>query len=97
MAGRRLLLILVIVALLGLVPLAHTTPPDQTWLGGFYDSNDYDDAVIFLTSVVAVVDPDAAPALERLAAMAVVATQPGQCLVSAPRSAPYHLRAPPLA
>src|SRR5262245_42182477 len=33
-----------------LAALAHATPPDQTWIGGFYDDADYDDVVILLTS-----------------------------------------------
>ena len=97
MVGQRLVLSLVIATLLGLVPLAHTTPPDQTWLAGLYDSNDYDDAVIFLTSVVAVVNPDPAPALERLPLVVGPASQARQPVASAPRPAAYHLRAPPLA
>jgi hypothetical protein len=36
--------------LLGLVPLAHAQPPDQTWLGGIYDDADYDDIVVMVSS-----------------------------------------------
>ena len=95
--AQRLILSVVVAVLLGLVPLAHTTPPDQTWLGGFYDGSDYDDAVIFLTSVVAVVNPDPAPALERLAVVDGLAIKSSRAVVSALRPAPYRLRAPPLA
>ena len=35
-----------------ITPLAHATPPDQTWISGFYDNADYDDAIL------AVVDTD---------------------------------------
>ena len=97
MVGQRLILSVVIATLFGLVPLAHITPPDQTWLGGLYDGNDYDEAVIFLTSVVAAVSPDPAPALPRPAVVVGVATQLGPAVVSTLRPAPYHLRAPPLA
>lgn len=33
-------------ALLTLVPLAHCSPPDPTWIAGLYDDADHDDAVI---------------------------------------------------
>ena len=37
-------------ALFALTPLAQASPPDQTWIGGFYDDADYDDVVLFLTA-----------------------------------------------
>jgi hypothetical protein len=33
-----------------LTPLAFASPPDQTWLGGFYDDADYDDVVVLVTT-----------------------------------------------
>ena len=38
-----------------LLPLAHASPPDQTWIAGFYDDADYDDVVLLVTSIVAAV------------------------------------------
>ena len=39
---------------LGLLPflptLAHLTPPDQTWIGDFYDDADYDDPVLLVAT-----------------------------------------------
>jgi len=53
----RCLLIAFLVGLAcGLAPLASASPPDQTWLGGFYDDADYDDVVLILTSAVSVVE-----------------------------------------
>jgi hypothetical protein len=31
--------------------LAHVMPPDQTWISGFYDNADYDDAVVAVMGV----------------------------------------------
>jgi hypothetical protein len=38
--------------LIGLVPLAHALPPDQTWIAGSYDAADLDDAVTNALSIV---------------------------------------------
>ncbi len=49
---RRLLLaLLLLVPLLWLTPLAYASPPDQTWIGGFYDDADYDDVVLLAMSL----------------------------------------------
>jgi hypothetical protein len=88
--------VLVLAALLvGLVPVAYASPPDQTWLAGLYDDADYDDVVIALISVVGAADgtpvPDLVPTAEIVQTLRP-AEQP------APEStfrSPYHLRAPP--
>ena len=60
---RRLLLaLLLLVPLVWLTPLAYASPPDQTWIGGFYDDADFDDVVLLATSLVLVLG-DIAPAL----------------------------------
>jgi len=44
-------------ALVGALPiLAYASPPDQTWLGGWYDDADFDDVVFSVTSTVAALD-----------------------------------------
>jgi hypothetical protein len=46
-AMLRLALILLIVLTFGAItPLAHVTPPDQTWIGGLYDNADHDDVIL---------------------------------------------------
>src|SRR5262245_10687219 len=35
----------------GLVPLAHASPPDPTWIAGFYDGADFDDVVLAIVSL----------------------------------------------
>ena len=45
------------VAVLGvLVALAYATPPDPTYLSGFWDNADYDDVVILITSSIGSTD-----------------------------------------
>jgi hypothetical protein len=45
-----------LVALLtGLVPAAYAEPPDPTWIGGFWDDDDFDTVVAFIASAFATV------------------------------------------
>ena len=59
---RSFLALLLLVALVWLTPLAYASPPDQTWIGGFYDDADFDDVVLLATSLVLALG-DIAPAL----------------------------------
>src|SRR5262245_31809565 len=43
--------VLVILIFAAVTPLAHATPPDPTWIGGFHDNADYDDVILALTGV----------------------------------------------
>ncbi len=49
-----------LVALLaGLVPAAYADPPDPSWIGGFWDDDDFDTVVAFIASTFATVSqPD---------------------------------------
>jgi len=42
------------VALVGVLAcirtLAYTSPPDPTWIGGYWDDDDYDDVVSYIAS-----------------------------------------------
>ncbi len=38
--------------LVTLVPLAHFSPPDPTWIAGIYDNADYDQAVVAITDAI---------------------------------------------
>jgi hypothetical protein len=40
-----------------LTPLAYATPPDPTWVSGFFDDDDNDNGVFFVTSSLAALDP----------------------------------------
>ena|SRR5258705_13611748 len=58
---RRVPLLALIFALLtvlvALTPVAYAEPPDPTWVSGFFDDGDNDDAVFLVTSSLATVDP----------------------------------------
>jgi len=46
---------LVLVALIvGLTPAAYVEPPDPSWLGGYWDDDDFDNVVAFIASTCAI-------------------------------------------
>src|SRR5439155_14879775 len=47
----RLIGLGLVAAILTLAPFTHASPPDQTWIAGFYDNADFDDVVLFITGV----------------------------------------------
>jgi len=59
MVVRHFLITLLVVLTACLVPLAEASPPDQSWLGGFFDDADYDDVVVSVTSAVSAVESHA--------------------------------------
>jgi hypothetical protein len=60
---RRLpvLVVLLLLAVTALVPLAYATPPDPTWIGGFWDDADHDDVIVLITSGVGAIEPHLTP------------------------------------
>jgi hypothetical protein len=56
MRSRRVVATLLLGVLLALPPCAHASPTDPTWIPGFYDDNDYDDVILFITGAVSAVD-----------------------------------------
>src|SRR5262245_40907923 len=48
--SRLVLIALILPSLIALVPLAHSSPSDPTWLPGLWDDADQDDVVILATS-----------------------------------------------
>jgi hypothetical protein len=51
------LIITLLTVLVALVPLAYIEPTDPTWVSGYFDDGDNDDAVFLVTSSLATVDP----------------------------------------
>ena len=45
-----------LVALAGLGPLAHASPPDPTYIPGLYDDADHDDVILLVLSTVGTLD-----------------------------------------
>ncbi len=56
MSCRGSVVLLLLGVLLTLPPCAHASPTDPTWIPGFYDDNDYDDVILFITGAVSAVD-----------------------------------------
>jgi hypothetical protein len=46
-----------LIALVLLTPLAYSSPPDPVWVSGFFDDDDNDNGVFFITSSTATVEP----------------------------------------
>jgi hypothetical protein len=83
-------------AVLGmLLALAYATPPDPTYLGGFWDNADYDDVVILVTSAIGSTDTHTDSDLTRLLVVAPVLPGEEERLPAALRS-PHSPRAPPV-
>ena len=49
MSPRRALVLLLLVCLFILTPFAYASPPDPTWVDGFFDDADGDDVVISIS------------------------------------------------
>ena len=51
--ARGLVAVVMVGLILGLTPAAYADPPDPTWIGGFWDDDDFDTVVVFLASAFA--------------------------------------------
>jgi hypothetical protein len=51
------LIFLLLTVLVAVTPLAYAESPDPTWVSGYFDDGDNDDAVFVVTSSLATVDP----------------------------------------
>ena len=54
MRYSRHVALLVVALLTALVPAAYASPPDPTWIGGYWDDDDFDNAVVSIVSACAV-------------------------------------------
>jgi len=52
----RLISVALICLIAALAPAVYADPPDPTWVGGYWDDDDFDDVVILLLGTYAVVD-----------------------------------------
>src|SRR2546425_3479575 len=68
---RRSLATLLFAGVVVLPPLAHASPPDPSWVAGFWDDADYDDNVLTVAGMTAVphntpdIVPKPSPSLDR--------------------------------
>ena len=80
--------------LLTLSPCAYASPPDPTWIPGFYDDNDYDDVIIFIIGAVSAVDSCAVDPVGPVVCLGLIA--PSKPQSTSPRALEsLSTRAPP--
>jgi len=92
----RLVMLALVGVLVCLPSLAYASPPDPTWIGGFWDDDDYDDVVIYIMSFSAA-DTAVIPSLQpRWTPVWIVPLEDEQ-FVPGPAVPAYHSRGPPLA
>jgi len=63
--GRLWVALGLLLVLVALVPLAHASPPDPMWIGGIYDGEDLDEAVVAVVSA-SVITTESLPSLGKL-------------------------------
>lgn len=94
--ARRVFALLIAAVLAGLPMVAFADPPDPTWIAGYWDDDDFDDAVIAITAASAVEAPP--PVDTELPLWVPVARVqiPQQEAYRAPRRPAASPRAPPV-
>jgi len=93
----RLIVLSLVAAILTLAPVAHASPPDQTWIAGFYDNADFDDVVLFIVGGLGAVQPSLEWSLSFVAPPAGLVPPADRPVKSLRRVASGPSRAPPLA
>jgi hypothetical protein len=88
--------VLIAALLVGVIPTAYATPPtDPSWIAGYWDDDDFDTTVLFISGPCAI--DVAAPVLGRPALVVVGRVEP---MAPASHRTPLiggaHPRAPPL-
>jgi hypothetical protein len=93
-SARRVLTVFLVTLLVVLLPAAYADPPDPTWIGGYWDDDDFDTVVAFIASTFATIaqsDVDAEPCL-----VWIDRTEPASPLFARPLlPSPSRPRAPP--
>jgi len=97
MRERRFLVLLVISTIIALTPLAHASPPDQTWISGIYDNADYDDVVLLITGGVSTVETGVLWSLGPVSAVVSRVVQPDSQIIWLVPLPSNPSRAPPTA
>jgi len=93
---RRLTVLVLLGLLIVLTPLAQASPPDQTWIGGFYDDADYDDVVLLVTGSLHAIQEPPVPVLARVAEVIALVPAMPQATTPTPKPLSEAGRAPPL-
>jgi len=94
--ARHVLALLIAALLIGLPTVAFADPPDPTWIGGYWDDDDFDDAVIAITGASAVEAPSPVDTELPLWVPIALVEMPRQEAYGAPRRHASSPRAPPV-
>jgi hypothetical protein len=92
-----LVLLLLLVCLVTLTPLAFASPPDPTWMDGFFDDLDFDDVVVSLSWAAWAVEVDLLASLTPVPVSAHLVQSGEQPVRSTKALSAFLGRAPPLA
>ena len=88
--------LLLVAVLVALTALAYASPPDPTYIGGFWDDRDYDDVVILATSANSITHVQAAYDLA-LVCVVIAALSTGESRLLSSTATVRPSRAPPTA
>jgi len=47
-------MLLITALLIGVIPTAYANPPDPSWVAGYWDDDDFDNTVVFITGPCAI-------------------------------------------
>jgi hypothetical protein len=89
------LILILVASLLALTPMAYASPPDPSWISGFYDDADFDDVVDYLTSASGLVDIFVTPDLRPVPFLIAPLVKLVEDAVPSVPLAPSRPRAPP--
>jgi hypothetical protein len=95
MSPQRSLAILVAAVMMSLVILAHASPPDPDWIGGFWDNGDYDDVVLLVTSGVGAAESHLMAEARPVVLVSALVSAPGENRLPAHPRSSAPTRAPP--
>jgi hypothetical protein len=95
MSPQRSLALLVVTAMMLLAVLAHASPPDPNWIGGFWDNADYDDVVLLVTSGLGAADSHSADAARPVVLISPLVATPDENRLAARPRLSSATRAPP--
>ena len=93
---RSSLLLVLIGVLVSVTPLAYTSPPDPSWIGGIYDGGDFDDVVVFIVSVAALGEPVVSANARPAPLIIGCAPQAGEMPIPSAAFSSNPVRAPPV-
>jgi len=95
MSPQRSVAVLVAAAMMSLAVLAHASPPDPDWIGGFWDNGDYDDIVLLVTSGVGAADSHSADDVRPVVLVGALVSAPDESRLPARPHLSSPTRAPP--